>query len=232
MKDAARQSPPWRHLQHDAACLVRETWRELKQHAGVYLLLPLFGILLATFLFPLDPAISHYLATGGRIQFLYEFAGEFSSAGDFVEGTAVLALLIWLLGGLARQRDWQRVALAVLLAATLAGLLTNIPRILAGRARPNTDLADGFHGPSASYDFQSFPSCHAATAMGTATSLAAAFPALAPAALLVGGAVALCRVYVNAHYISDSLVGGLIGVLCGLAVGRALGRLRAAEPAA
>lgn len=64
----------------------------------------------------------------------------------------------------------------------------------------------------------SWPSGHVAVAWGMGGALA---PHLSPAgragAGVVGGFVALSRVYVGVHYVSDVVAGAAIGVVCGVA---------------
>ena len=199
----------------DAAFLWREAWRVVRRHRAAYIGLPLLVLVAAVFLFPYDPIWNHWLSTNGRVLWLYLAAGEFSSVGDFVEGTLMLILLIWGLGAVCRQRPWRRAAVACLLAAALAGGAANIPRFLVGRPRPHMELPDRPIGPTLDSDMQSFPSGHSATALATVTSLSFAFPAISVPLMLTGGLVAFCRVYVNAHYLTDILVGCTIGLWFG-----------------
>jgi undecaprenyl-diphosphatase len=68
----------------------------------------------------------------------------------------------------------------------------------------------------------SFPSGHAATSFAVATVLGLAYPALAPAFVLVAVAVATSRVTLGLHYVGDVMAGGLLGAAIGLLSYRAL----------
>ena len=77
----------------------------------------------------------------------------------------------------------------------------------------------------------SFPSGHAATSFAAATMLSFAFPAFAPALLILAAAVAFSRVYVGVHYPLDVIAGAALGVLVATAL-RRLVRVRRRSPQA
>jgi membrane-associated phospholipid phosphatase len=215
----------WSEIRADMTFLWRESWRVVKRHPVIYYVLPVLVLAVAAVLLPYDQMLNRLLSERGRIQWLWLAAGEFSGVGDFVQGTLLLIALIWILGILRKRLDWRRAALACLLASALAGGTANVPRFLVGRPRPNEQVADRPIGPTIDSSYQSFPSGHSATAVATVTSLSFAFPAVSVVLMPMGFFVAFCRMYVNAHYASDILVGSMIGLWFGSIAGIAYRRL-------
>ena len=100
-------------------------------------------------------------------------------------------------------------------AVAASGLVVDLLKVLFGRTRPKLLFAGG------AYDFGwlglrsddwSFPSGHAATAAAVATALWCLWPR--PLYLYVAAAalVALSRVWIGAHYLSDVIAGAAIAV--------------------
>jgi undecaprenyl-diphosphatase len=126
---------------------------------------------------------------------------------------------------------WQRtkqLLVAMIVAASIAGLTANVVRAVAGRTRPNAKETQGWHflsapgsRPVSNYKYNSFPSAHTTTAMGFVAPviLLAAYrrryrwllvPALA-IPLLIGWS----RLYQSAHHLSDVTVAMVLGLSCG-----------------
>jgi undecaprenyl-diphosphatase len=114
-------------------------------------------------------------------------------------------LAVALLDG-AQGVTTARLALLVLLPTNL--IVEGLKRAT-DRTRP-----DGEHKPSNA----SFPSSHAANAFALAAVLARRWRRWAPAFFVVAGIVAISRVYLNRHYVSDVVVGAVIGVACAFLV--------------
>ena len=121
---------------------------------------------------------------------------------------------------------WQR-AVGALAGITIGGVATQAVKHVGCRARPR--LVDGwgvgppgvhgapdrlgfFHWPClGERGYDGFPSGHATTAFAVASALLGWVPARRRAALLIAGGVGLSRIVLNAHFLSDVMVGGLIG---------------------
>ena len=125
----------------------------------------------------------------------------------------------------------RRVQTSRLLAASLgAGLVTDVVKLFVSRSRPHSfelesgTVWDTFTGvlplTSAGSAGQSFPSAHTACAFGLAMALTLAYPTGRRLFFLFAAGVALQRVCVDAHYLSDVVVGAAIGTAWAYAVFR------------
>ncbi|HAU29735.1 MAG TPA: phosphatase PAP2 family protein [Rhodospirillaceae bacterium] len=96
------------------------------------------------------------------------------------------------------------------------GIIIQIPKYLFGRARPKAlwDRGlDGFHGITWDTSLTSFPSGHTATAVALALVLFHLFPKARIPLFLYAGFVALSRILLLQHYLSDVLGGAFIALL-------------------
>ncbi|MBX8800475.1 phosphatase PAP2 family protein [Ochrobactrum sp. MR28] len=123
------------------------------------------------------------------------------------------------LGTIAHQ------AMFAIAAILSAGIIVNIVKYIVGRPRPH--LVDtigpfGFKPFDFTYHYVSFPSGHACTAAVLATLLALWFPRFRIVAYAGLALIAVSRVFVQAHYPTDVLVGFTIGAVTTLILARLL----------
>jgi membrane-associated phospholipid phosphatase len=99
----------------------------------------------------------------------------------------------------------------------ISGIAVNIIKPLLGRARPLLWLRDGLYGfePFSYFTplWNGMPSGHATTAFALAFSLAKLYPRGRPLWFAYALLLALSRLMVNAHYLSDVFAGVLLGWL-------------------
>jgi undecaprenyl-diphosphatase len=81
------------------------------------------------------------------------------------------------------------------------------------RARPATHVPNPLF--DLAFDRFSFPSGHATNAFALCTVAGLSFQPLIPLAGILAGSIALSRVVLGRHFLSDVLVGSLLGVLIG-----------------
>src|SRR5262249_13033156 len=113
--------------------------------------------------------------------------------------------------GLARLHDTAWLAV---LTFSGAGITEFAVKHLVSRARPDAGLASmAVLGPGFTPDVDSFPSGHATSVFAVATIFASAYPRVAGPAYALAAAIALGRVYLQRHYLSDIAAGAMIGIL-------------------
>jgi membrane-associated phospholipid phosphatase len=154
----------------------------------------------------------------------------FSFWGDYHTGTMIVVVVVLIVGLLRHSSLMKRAALACFISASTAGLVANAIRSTVGRPRPSAKLPDGAYGPTIEYKFLGFPSAHAATSFGTATSLAVAMPAVGVPTLIFASGVVWSRMQLNRHHPTDVLIGGALGALVGVTFGLAARRRRDESP--
>ena len=124
----------------------------------------------------------------------------------------------WLWGayGLVLLLSFRRTAyLACAAAATAAtlgiGTFLVLKRLI-GRQRPCT-LAPSCWSFLPAPDQFSFPSGHSITAFAVSVPIALCFPDLSAVLLFIAGSVALSRLILGMHFLTDVIAGSLIGCL-------------------
>jgi membrane-associated phospholipid phosphatase len=176
-------------------------------------------IVVACLGFYFDPTVVAAIA-GHQIRWLEQVAGIISKFGDWPElmGYATVALIGL---GFARKRTLVKVILCMMIAGTLAGALANSVRLLSGRARPNNhEVPPGWYGLRyqdewllGQYKFHSFPSGHTATAFAFFGVIWFAYRRRWTWGFLaVASVIGWSRLYINAHFFSDVLVGVVVGL--------------------
>ena len=101
----------------------------------------------------------------------------------------------------------------------LAGLTATILRVLFGRTRPTAHTAQGFYGVwqnghwlIGKYEFSSFPSGHAATAVGLAAAAWLIHRGWGTVAAVYALAVMWSRIALQCHHLSDVLASTILGI--------------------
>jgi len=154
----------------------------------------------------------------------------FNTIGD--PGTLVIGVGMYGVGRLAHLDRVADLGLHGTEAIIVSGGITAALKAVAGRERPNfagvLDPGDFRVGRGLSGDYASFPSGHTTAAFAAATVVTAETSRWWPhstwlvAPIMYGGAsvVGMARLYSNAHWSSDVVLGAGIGTLTGLKVFR------------
>jgi membrane-associated phospholipid phosphatase len=188
--------------------------------SGVLLFSPLIvGITLCGLSFLCDQAVVEWVKGHEWIS-LKSIAGFLSKWGD---GPALMLFGCLGLGlaSVARNRAACKTLLCMMIAAMISGSIVDSVRLFTGRARPsNTEAIQEWNGlwrgrESLLFNSQyhSFPSGHTGVAFALFGVLLFADRRHGWWALLAAAAIAWSRIYSNAHYLSDVMVGALLGLV-------------------
>ncbi len=115
----------------------------------------------------------------------------------------------------------ERTALAFLASLAVASVILHSIKILLGRRRPRDELELGLFGwRPLGFDLQydSFPSGHALTIFCVAVIMSGVLPQLAALWLAIAVYLALTRVFLNSHFLSDIAFGAGIALIVTRAV--------------
>lgn len=145
-----------------------------------------------------------------------DIAGDLSRIGKTDGMTLCLAALSFAFGRFFGKPRAVRLAACILLAVLVSGIGVNILRPAFGRARPYSEVAGTFHGPSVGHEFNSFPSGHSSEAWAVATVVSFACPPAAIPACAYAGSMMWARVQRKQHFPMDVMAGALWGIACGL----------------
>jgi membrane-associated phospholipid phosphatase len=201
------------------------TWRDAAL-AGVFT-----GLTIA--MFPIDRSTARRLQDSSTQanRFFKNASRDVQYVAD--PGSIVIGVSLYGVGRVAGWRELADLGLHGTEAVALSGTLTALIKGLAGRARPyvsvDTNAADFRVGRGFSKDgYQSFPSGHTSVAFAAAAAVTSESQRWRPhetwlvAPVMYGGAalVGLSRMYNNAHWASDVVLGAGLGTFSGIKVVR------------
>src|SRR5207244_894389 len=119
-----------------------------------------------------------------------------------------------------KSKAWVRIFLAMLIALSLAGVTGRAIKLATGRARPSVKTEVHWNGPRFSSKYHAFPSGHTASSTAFFAALFLARKKIGGPLLLIPILIALSRMIVGAHYLSDVTFAAILGVICALLVVR------------
>ena len=176
------------------------------QRAALGILLLLFGAALVT-----DHVVAAW-ALRCRVPVLDLVVGILNPIGSGITLLIACAALAVLARRLRRLR-LQDAAWLAALAFVSAGAVEFTLKHLVGRPRPDAAMATaGLLGPSFAADIDSFPSGHATSVFAVAAVFATYYPRLRWPLYGLAAAIALGRVYLERHYLSDIIAGAALGL--------------------
>ncbi len=122
----------------------------------------------------------------------------------------------------AKSKAWMRIFLAMLIALALAGIIGRAVKFATGRARPSVKTEAHWNGPRFSSKYHAFPSGHVAASTAFFVALFLARKKIGTPLFLIPILIALSRMIVGAHYLSDVTFAAILGVICALLATRLL----------
>ncbi len=188
---------------------------------------PLFGNVLAVcalLIVSVDRPVSLAMQElGPTADAVFEALTDLGKSDGWLWGSGLLAIYLgwrrW--GAIGRMKraltGWgAQASLFFFVAVAGSGIVTNLFKVLFGRARPRMlerQEVYGFQPISFDPDFHSFPSGHANTLMAAGLVLALFLPRYRVPLILAGFGLGFTRVAVNAHYVSDVIAGAALAVV-------------------
>jgi membrane-associated phospholipid phosphatase len=150
----------------------------------------------------------------------------FAKTGDSFYTLVPSAILAALFGGLSlssrgtpRGRVYAWLAAAAgffFVSIAFSGILTNVVKIILGRARPDAAVSlywPEFHPFAPRGAYHAFPSGHANTLFAIAMALGCFVPRARPYLLALALPLALCRVLQFKHFLSDTAGGAGLAII-------------------
>ena len=193
----------------------------MKQRAVFYWLL---GVVIAVIAiataFYFDASLANFMAHH-QSPGMRSFMGNVSRIGDWPEhflGGLVLAGIAWR----RRNRKWMRIFVSMLIALSIAGLAGRALKLATGRARPSVKAEQMWNGPNWSSKYHSFPSGHVDASVGFFAVLVFANWRIGVPCLVIPVVVGLSRLYLGAHYLSDTVCAAVLGILSAVLVVRVI----------
>jgi undecaprenyl-diphosphatase len=167
------------------------------------------------------PVALYFHAASPPLLEAFRVVTRFGVSTYYLIGTAAAALILSLAGRFGRGR-WAAplgaaavVPLFLFLSLAVSGLITDLLKVVFGRARPTLLFANetfGFDWWGTKADFWSFPSGHATTAVAIAAALYCLWPRWLPLYIGFAALVSLSRVVIGAHYVSDVVAATFIAI--------------------
>lgn len=167
--------------------------------------------------FYFDPAVAAFMASH-QTPGLRNFMVWVSRCGDWPEH-ALVGLVIMAIAQWRGNKKWTRIIVAALIALSIAGLTGRVLKISTGRARPSVKSEQMWNGPRVSGSkYHSFPSGHVDASVGFFGVILLARRRIGLACLPIPILIALSRLYLGAHWLSDVVCAAVLGILSAIVV--------------
>lgn len=149
-----------------------------------------------------DKRVQEYIS-GRRDPDITQFMIGITSLGS----TPVIGALLLFVYQLGSFTQFKYLTVSIILTA----VTVNTIKHFSSRERPENQVINASFASS-------FPSGHSASAFTVATILSFFYPAFIPLSFVTASVVALSRVYLGEHFLSDITIGSALGTLMALLV--------------
>ncbi len=182
-----------------------------------YIKVSIIGILFIAIVsyFYIDRALALYFASNPCCikSFLSSFS-DFGLSEYYLIPSLLIAVIFY------KSKDYiSKRAFYIFATTALSGIIVIVIKVIFARYRPpkfiNEELY-GFNWFDFGYIINSFPSGHSATAFSVYVALSLLIPKFKWFFLIFATLIALSRVALGVHYLSDVLIGSLIGATISL----------------
>ena len=182
----------------------------------IWIVLIVMAVIALIAAFLLDQATANWITTHSSAE-LKQMMRIVSRVGDWPAHAIAGAIGIAIAFAVG-SKAWMRIFLAMLIALAIAGVTTRAIKIATGRARPSVKTEARWNGPQFSSKYHAFPSGHTASSTAFFVALFLARKKIGAPLLLIPILIALSRMIVGAHYLSDVTFAAIIGVICAFLV--------------
>jgi membrane-associated phospholipid phosphatase len=188
-----------------------------------------FGLCLLLGLF-VDPWLTPWIKSlmSDDLSAYWRDITDFGRAGNYIIACiavfAVCALVSFADKPHAKAcRTGARNSLYILATLAVSGLAINLMKLVIGRQRPRALFDNDFYGLipfNLDQAMNSFPSGHSQTIWAIAAPLMLLFPRLSPLCIAVGVLIALSRVILTVHFLSDAIAGAFVAIVTAILLKR------------
>jgi undecaprenyl-diphosphatase len=166
--------------------------------------------------FYLDNTVRDFMAQH-QSRAMRNFMRYVSLFGDWPGHTA-LGLILLAIAWIRDSKKWMRIFLSMLIAMSIAGMAGQVIKRTIPRPRPSVHSEFRWGGPRFGSKYHAFPSGHVAASTAFFSALFFARRRIGLACLPIPILIAISRMYLGAHYLSDVVCAALLGILCALLV--------------